>query len=443
MAAGIIQNGQFVKCASNSSGSGSSVDYESRIASLETLYENLAENHSTDTVNLQHQIDVESSTRTTADDALEGQITEALEYMNSQLEAFVGAINTAIENEATTRETKDTELENQIASLGGTSTTDYVLGDDGTYYVYTAAGLLAWRETVTNDDASTNCVLMNSIDMSGTAWVPAGSASKPFTGTFDGGGHCLYGLKRTVTASQYCGLCYCIQNANIKNVSLTNLNFTINDTSSSSICVGGLAGRDIGSSSIFNCSVSGTITASTATFTIIGGLIGRGNYTRVSECSSTITIDGTTSSGAIYIGGLSGYNYYGSHTGCFSVPTLTGKTTSSSGGTSDSCCIGGIVGVAGVAMVANCMFDGTITGSANTGPTRCGGMVGHFVATSGSPAICVNNQAGYNISFSASSSSSSAYYGYCIGYMQGASYATREGNYSCSSNYTTGTAISD
>lgn len=62
------------------------------------------------------------------------------------------------------------------------------------YFVGTEAGLKAWAEYVNAGNINTNCTLLKDIDLKinsdgSNNWLPIGSRSNPYTGTFDGAGH--------------------------------------------------------------------------------------------------------------------------------------------------------------------------------------------------------------------------------------------------------------
>lgn len=74
----------------------------------------------------------------------------------------------------------------------GTSKLDYFIDDDGTYLVYTEAGLRAWAARVSSGGNATSCKLMADIVLPYTNattanWEPVGTEANPYTGTFDGG----------------------------------------------------------------------------------------------------------------------------------------------------------------------------------------------------------------------------------------------------------------
>ncbi len=68
---------------------------------------------------------------------------------------------------------------------------------NGVYQIKDAAGLLAFARLVNGADgpANANAALAADITLTAGAWTPIGSTAKPYTGTFQGAGHVISGLK--------------------------------------------------------------------------------------------------------------------------------------------------------------------------------------------------------------------------------------------------------
>ena len=136
---------------------------------------------------------------------------------------------------------------------------DFTLADDGSYIVYTAAGLLAWAAKA-QEDLSLGCTLADDIDMSGQAWTPIGNASTnmtpAYTGTFDGAGHTISNLS---TTSYYGGLFGGIRGGTVKNLTMENPQISGNNDA------GGIVAILSADSMMENCHVSGG--------SVTGGLI--------------------------------------------------------------------------------------------------------------------------------------------------------------------------
>ncbi len=170
-------------------------------------------------------------------------------------------------------------------------------------------------------------------DVTGTA---VSEITQTFTGTFDGGGHTISGLRHALFNSINGGI--------VKNVFLDNVSI------SSGTNVGAICNEATGDTRIYNCGIlaSGSTVEND-----------QKGYTVITSCSSTI-------SGSNYVGGIVGLLDGSSRViNCFSYANITGGTY-----------VGGIVGYNNVAttssnlktMVMNCMFYGDITGNSNKAP---------------------------------------------------------------------------
>lgn len=211
---------------------------------------------------------------------------------------------------------------------------------------------------------------------SSSEYVPIGSSTEPFTGTFDGAGYTISNLIIDSPADDYVGyLGYC-ENAVIKNLVLNDVNIT------GYSYVGGIVGY-AKNCSITNCSISGnveginytggiagyitsqsTMSNSYSTATVrgankTGGLVGYMNSSAISEAHST----GSTSGTDMDTGGLVGYCYNSSNV---SKSYSTGQVFGSNAG------VGGIIGKAYLSCTINeCYSTGWIIGN-----EYVGGLVG-------------------------------------------------------------------
>ncbi len=181
--------------------------------------------------------------------------------------------------------------------------TDFTVADDGSYIVYTAAGLLAWAAEA-QKDLSLGCTLADDIDMSGQTWTPIGdgshSNSPAYTGTFDGAGHTIRNL--SITSQAYSvGLFGGIRGGTVKNLTLENPQISGNNYA------GGIVGVLQINSTMENCHVSGgSITGGNGTGAIAGSASGMAR-----ACSSSsVKVSGIDNAGYGYgdVGGIVGYN---------------------------------------------------------------------------------------------------------------------------------------
>ena len=171
-------------------------------------------------------------------------------------------------------------------------------------------------------------------------WTPAGSASVPFAGTFDGQGHTISGLYVGVTGAPS-GLFSCIQGATVKNLTITNSNFRNAGVSTANYLNGTLVGKTIG-----------------------------GNIKGVHITSTVYVHNGYSIGGLVAYAGNSGTsNLY------IDECTVSAQITMEKHGTY----IGGIVGeiannTANYIYLNNCLFNGSISGTARTTTTYIGGL---------------------------------------------------------------------
>jgi len=181
--------------------------------------------------------------------------------------------------------------------------------------------------------------LENNLDLSGYAsgqgWVPIGTATNQFTGTFNGNGKTITGLtiNRPAVAGQ--GLFGFVGTSaaggSISNLGLVNVN--INGGAQT----GGIAGDLNNASSIDNCFVSGTVNGGVADFgNNVGGIAGQLQGTSsVRNCYSIGTVTGF----ADFVGGIAGQIATGARVeNCWSAAAVSGGYTTGGivGGNSNS-----------------------------------------------------------------------------------------------------------
>ena len=271
-------------------------------------------------------------------------------------------------------------------SLQSESAEGRVLAGTGTegdpYQIATANDLREFADKVNNQNkASAWAILTADIDLSGicseesgTSWIPIGSDSSRYSGTFNGDGHTISGLyiKNTSSDTDYQGLFGYVDTGG------TVQNLTVSGTVSGINFVGGIAGQNGGR--ITDCAFSGSVSGVGP----VGGVVGQ-NSGNVENCYNTGTVTGSAGlvggvvgfngsgivtnsyntgavSGGEEVGGVVGYNYSGgSVTNSYNTGDVSGKMS-----------VGGVVGCkeAG-ASVANCYFlkgtakKGIGTGSGN------------------------------------------------------------------------------
>ena len=173
----------------------------------------------------------------------------------------------------------------------------------------------------------------------GAGFSPIGNSSTRFTGSYDGNGYVITGVKinRSTTSSQ--AVFGYIYTAVIKNLGVTNVNIT------GQYSVGGLIGVSNGGDSVYNCFTSGTVAATVSGYVRSGGLIGElGNSSSsfVSNCYSTASVTGQS-----IVGGLIGQIFNGSTVNyCYSTGLVSGTSY-----------LGGLIGFINSGTVSNSYWD--------------------------------------------------------------------------------------
>jgi TonB family protein len=221
-----------------------------------------------------------------------------------------------------------------------------------------------WNETKTNPK---------------NAWTPIGSYtdeknSRPFSGTFDGGGKTISGVYIN-SSDDYKGLFgYVTSEATIKNLGIS-ASFVRGGSN-----VGGLVGWSGGT--ITDCYVAGSVTGYSSGFSnyaVVGGLVGSNEGGTITNSYATGNVDGGTTGGLVgsneggtitnsyatgnvkgnsSTGGLVGENS-GSITDCYATGNMRGQNT------------GGLVGINNGGTITDCYATGNVKGNSSTG-----GLVG-------------------------------------------------------------------
>ncbi len=246
--------------------------------------------------------------------------------------------------------------------------------------------------------------LTKSISLSGyDSWTPIGQSSA-FSGTFEGNGKTISGLKVN-TSGTYAGL-FGQVSGTIKNLTVTG-SVTLNATSSSatSVYAGILAGNVSGwFATIDSCSTSGEVSATlncTASWgfgsanVYAGGVVGNNSSMIGSEILShksgtvTATYSGSNVSGNAFAGGIAG-KATGSLVDCYNKADVNSSTSKGSS------YAGGLAGQCGATETS--YNTGTITAG-----TYTGGIAGY---TSGSSKNCYYLSGSASQGFGGSSNSS-------------------------------------
>lgn len=239
--------------------------------------------------------------------------------------------------------------------------------DDGqdNYTVTSAEGLKNIAKLVNEQwKLDINITLTDNIDLKGIDWTPIGiDYNHRYTGTFDGGGHTITGLKITGN-DQYAGLFGHIgSGGKVMNVKLEGVLIESDNEMST---VGGIAGWSYGT--IENCLVSGSVSGSGKNGSA-GGVVGYQNGGFLTGCSSSAKVN----AGGI-AGGVAGTSALGATlTACYA----TGDVTLESRGTG-TYYAGGVVGNNNSSTLIACYAWGSVSGTGSS-TIYVGGVTGDNV----------------------------------------------------------------
>lgn len=251
---------------------------------------------------------------------------------------------------------------------------------DGVYQIKTADELFWFAALVngTREGLSQNAacaVLTTNIDLTGEDWTPIGSSTTPYTGTFDGQGYTISGMKIENGSTNYQGFVGYLGTGTIQNLTLGEGCSVTGGTYSGGICgwnnegtitgctnegsvysssedVGGICGHNMGT--VQDCTNTGNVTGTAKT---VGGICGY-SKTDLTSCINSGTVTGPT-----YVGGICGYTDDGAITNCRNSGTVTGSSED----------VGGICGFSNMP-ITNCANTGSVNGGSNVGGV-CGLMV--------------------------------------------------------------------
>ena len=236
----------------------------------------------------------------------------------------------------------------------------YTEVSEGNYTVNNEKGLKNLAELVNNGATDINITLNTDLNLTNMEWTPIGTESRPYTGTFNGGGHTITGLTVT-TSDQYAGL-FGYLSGTVKDVTLKDVKI---ESDNGVGYAGGVAGWSFGGK-IENCSVSGSVSGSGMNGNA-GGVVGFQYKGSITGCSSSATVNAGSTAG-----GVAGATNNGATlTACYAMGDVT--LVSNDIGT---CYAGGVVGNNGLSSTLKaCYAWGSVTGS-GSGTVYVGGVTG-------------------------------------------------------------------
>ena len=206
-----------------------------------------------------------------------------------------------------------------------------------------------------------NYVLADDITLSNENWMPIGpgiragsgftTASKPFTGTFDGKGHTISGMKVSIAESQNTdyalGLFGIVSGGTVKNFNLENVSIIAPGNE----MAGGAIGMLTNGGTAENITVDGEISVKRGN----GGIVGRmTKFGIITGCENNATINGTGAN----VGGIVGAAYYTITDGEMYISDC--ENNGAVAGTEGA--VGGIVGLS-AAHISNCKNTAAVSGN--------------------------------------------------------------------------------
>lgn len=199
--------------------------------------------------------------------------------------------------------------------------------------------------------------LAANIDLSGYAWIPIGSSSEPFNGTFDGAGYEISNLNIELPNDSYIGLFGYVTNTGANDPNIFNLKLSVDSISGNSY-IGSLIGYGV-NVNLSELYITTNITTSLSSQGNIGGIIGYADNSSIDKTSVSGIINGIGSN----IGGIVGY-LKGDITYSYNEANIYGNTYT-----------GGIAGYT-VGSIQDVYNLGSISGDSTL--TNSGGIAGYI-----------------------------------------------------------------
>ena len=272
----------------------------------------------------------------------------------------------------------------------GPSTLDFIV-EDGTYKVYTEAGLKAWADHVQAGNWSTNLTLMNDITMTRPSaswdlnWTPIGTRSltstryTTYTGTIEGNGYTIDNMVVNELNAYHSSMVVALGvGGSIKNLTIGSGSHFRSCYLASSVVVNNNGGK------VINCHSAATVEGlflsgvSGMDFSV-GGVVannwsddGKNSYVIGCSFSGQVIVNASTSNGYrdFFVGGVvasswttatAGNSNRAHVVGCIN----TGGVTFQNAGSSTVSHVGGVVGSNyqnyGLAVVTGCVMTGKMT----------------------------------------------------------------------------------
>ena len=201
-----------------------------------------------------------------------------------------------------------------------------------------------------------NYELTNNLNFTGMTFVPIGSGTSPFTGTFDGQRYEITGIDYSIGSGSNYGIFRNLNNSEIKNLTIDSSKFSISGSNGHS--VGILAGQMSNGSVITNITITNCSVDSVGDH--VGMLAGRADNSTISNIAVEF---GSGSTNCI----VSGNSRVGGLVGLVSNSTIKDAYVEAYLLTAMGDKVGGLVSDVNNSTIQSCFYIGNITGGTNAG----------------------------------------------------------------------------
>ena len=267
--------------------------------------------------------------------------------------------------QATTQEIKTADA----AGLWELADCDEPANVSGVYQIRTEKELHWFASEVNGGSGSISAKLLNDIALTTDNWYPIGKSGHPFTGTFDGNGKRITGLKVSRAEDEVGFFGLIGKGGLVKDLSVTGTVAATGDVSQTGGIAGVMEDAEAGKARITDCFFTGSVSGNIQ----VGGIVGNvGLHNVVERCGNDAAV-----TGAQQVGGIAGANSYG--------VVRYSRNKGSVGTENVTVNAGGVIGeVQNYAEVLGCYNTGSVTGK-----DYLGGVAGKVYVAS-APLGCYN-----------------------------------------------------
>ena len=267
--------------------------------------------------------------------------------------------------QATTQEIKTADA----AGLWELADCDEPANVGGVYHIENEKELHWFASEVNGGSGSISAKLLKDIALTTDNWYPIGKSGHPFTGTFDGNGKRITGLKVSRAEHEVGFFGLIGKGGLVKDLSVTGTVAATGDVSQTGGIAGVMEDAEAGKARITDCFFTGSVSGNIQ----VGGIVGNvGLHNVVERCGNDAAV-----TGAQQVGGIAGANSYGE--------VRYSRNKGSVGTENVTVNAGGVIGeVQNYAEVLGCYNTGSVTGK-----DYLGGVAGKVYVAS-APLGCYN-----------------------------------------------------